>query len=373
MQKEDYILTDRKKELLLSSVESYIETAIPITSEKVHKSLYSEVSSATLRNELNGLEQMGFLKQLHTSGGRIPTTKAYRYFVNSLISSNNLDINSINIIKDKFVNRSAFLVEMLDNVAKSISEITNFPTFVHISGFKELKLLGINIIPLLTGQALVLLKTDAGVISNSIVLSADITEENCKDASKFLTTNLYNKKIIDVIENIDFYNSLLKNQIKFYKELFISLTQVLEEYCKNGSSFIKNVNPSRLLNNPEYKDIDNAKKFLNLVENEEEIKNIIKNINENTDSEIVFSIGEENNNQDLNDYSIIKANYSLANGITTSIGVVGLKRMDYAKIASALKYIIDEMKQLEQPADYNKKGDSHGKAQKRRRTKNEKL
>lgn len=355
MQKDELILSERKRNLLLSVVEDYIETASPITSEKVQKNMFLSLSSATLRNELNALEQMGFLKQLHTSGGRIPTTNAYRYFVNAMLTTNKINANVINEIKDKFVNRSAFLVDMLDNVAKSISEITNFPTVVHIEGFKELKLLGINIIPLLTGQGLVLLKTDAGVISNNIDLNPQITEEHCKDASKFLTTNLYNKKIIDVINNYEFYNELMKNQVKFYKDLFLALTKILQDYCNNGSSFVKNVKPSKLLNLPEYQNIDNAKKFLNLIENEQELKEIIKNINDNTENEIVFSIGEENNNDDLNEYSIIKANYSLASGIKASIGVVGLKRMDYAKIASALKYILDEMKQMETVGQYTKK------------------
>ncbi len=289
---------------------------------------------------------MGFLKQLHTSGGRLPTTSAYRYFVNHLLSSNKLDVDAINEVKEKFINRSTFLVDVITNVAKSISEITSFPTFVHVSGYNELKLLGINIIPLITGQGLLLLKTEAGVISNYINLSADITEEHCKDASKFLTTNLYNKKIIDIIENIESYNNVLKNQIKFYQDLFTSLTKVLKEYVVHGSSVIKNVNPSKLLEQPEYQDIDNAKKFLNLIENEQEIKNIIENINENTDNSIVFSIGEENQDDKLNEYSIIRANYSLQSGITASIGVVGPKRMDYAKIASALKYVIDETKNI---------------------------
>lgn len=348
MRDNQLILSDRKKDLLLSVVENYIETALPITSEKVHKNIFSTLSSATLRNELNALEQMGFLKQLHTSGGRIPTTNAYRYYVNALLATNELDVSVINEIKDKFENRSAFLGDMLDSVAKGISEITNFPTVVHISGYKDLTLQGINVIPLLTGQGLVLLKTSAGVVSNHISLNAGVTEENCKDASKFLTTNLYNKKIIDVINNIDYYNDLMKNQIKFYKELFVSLTAILHEYCQNGVSVVKNVNTSKLLEHPEYQDIDSAKKFLNLIENEEQLKTIISEIEKNTESDIVFSIGEENRNDDLNDYSIIKANYSLSSGITASIGVVGLKRMDYAKIASALKYVIDEMRQIQQ-------------------------
>lgn len=347
MQKDELVLSDRKKDLLLSVVENYIETASPITSEKVQKSMFLSLSSATLRNELNALEQMGFLKQLHTSGGRIPTTNAYRYFVNALLTTNKINTDVINEVKDRFVNRSTYLVEMLDNVAKSISEITNFPTVVHVSGFNELRLLGINIIPLITGQGLVLLKTNAGVISNNINLNYQITEENCKDASKFLTTNLYNKKISDIVNNIELYNDLMKKQVNYYKDLFLALTQILKEYCTNGSSFVKNIKPSKLLNLPEYQNVDNAKKFLNLIENEKELKDIIKNINDNTENDIVFSIGEENNNDDLNEYSIIKANYSLTSGIKASIGVVGLKRMDYAKIASALKYILDEMKQIE--------------------------
>lgn len=354
---DELVLSDRKKDLLLSVVEDYIETALPITSEKVHQNLFATLSSATLRNELNALEQMGFLKQLHTSGGRIPTTNAYRYYVNALITNNQLDASVITEVKDKFVNRSAFLVDMLDNVAKSISEIANYPTFVHVSGYKDLRLLAINVIPLLTGQALVLLKTDAGVMNNTINLKPEITEEHCKDASKFLTTNLYNKTIKEVVENIDTYNQLFKKQIAFYQELFVSLTGILKDYCENGSSFVKNVNTAKMLENPEYSDVNCTRKFLNLIENEQEIKSIIKNINDNTDSDIVFSIGEENQNDNLNEYSIIKANYSLTNGITASIGVLGLKRMDYAKIASALKYITDEMKTLQLKPPNNNKGD----------------
>ena len=111
------------------------------------------------------------------------------------------------------------------------------------------------------------------------------------------------------------------------------------------------------MNQPEYKDINSAKKFLNLVENEEKIKDIIENIDNSSESELVFSIGEENNNEEFSDYSIIKANYSLANGINAEIGVLGPERMDYAKIASALKYITDEINNNSKTAK-KKKGEN---------------
>lgn len=350
----DFKLSDRKRSILLNAVENYIETALPITSEKVQNSTFSNLSSATLRNELSSLEDMGFLKQLHTSGGRIPTTKAYRYYVDNLLCFEKFDAEVIDKVKNKFVKRSDFILEVLDGIAKNVGEIIEYPTFVQMKGYDKLKIIAVNIIPLITGHALFLVQTNAGIINNTIMLNSGITEENCKDASKFLTTNLYNKQICEVLENFDNYNKLFKNQINYFKEFFNSLTNLLKNYVNDGTMFINKGSTTKLLNTPEYKDIDNAKKFLNLVENESEIKDIIQSIDENRDNSIVFSIGDENKDE-YADYSIVKANYSMANGIVASIGVVGPQRLDYAKIASALKFITDELKKIQGEGDDNGK------------------
>ncbi len=353
--KEDntFKLNERKHQLVLGVVESYIENALPVTSEKVQNNLFTSLSSATLRNELSALEEMGFLKQLHTSSGRVPTTKAYRYFVNNLITNQNFDVKVMEEVSERFKQRSGFLLQTLDDVAKKINEIIEYPVFIKTSGYEELIVKGINIIPLITGQALMLIQTNEGIINNTFNLQPYITEEHCKDASKFLSTNLCNKKVAEILENFDTYNSMFKMQIKYFNELFTSLTDMLKEYVQKGTSNFARGNTTKLLENPELKDIGNVKKFLNIVENENNIKEIIDNIDENSNP-ITFSIGEENNSEQLNDYSIVRANYSLPNGITASIGVLGPERMDYAKIASALKYIVDEMNDIH-------KGDNHGK------------
>lgn len=341
--KNDIKISERKHNLLISAVESYIENASPITSEKVHNTLFMNLSSATLRNELSALEEMGFLKQLHTSSGRIPTTKAYRYYVNNIISSDNLTSEVINEIKDKFVMRSAFLSDILTDIAKSINQITHFPTYVRIKSFDDLTVQGINIIPLITGQGLILFQTNAGIINNTIELSSDITEDICKDASKYLTTNLYGKTITDIIENIGYYNEMFKKQISFYQELFVAITGILKQFTEERSSKLVHANTTKLLNEPEYKDINEAKKLLKLIENEKEIKTIIDNIDDNSSNDVVFTIGEENLNEKYSDYSIINTNYHIGNGVVASVSVLGPERMDYAKIASALKYISDEI------------------------------
>lgn len=341
---KEFDLTDRKKHLLLNAVESYIENALPITSEKVQTNYFQKLSSATLRNELNALEEMGFLKQLHTSGGRVPTTRAYRYFVNNLIESQDFDIASIEQIEDKFVKRSSFLMEVLEELALKISDIIQYPTYVQLSNYDRLVVEGINFIPLITDDVLVLLQTNAGIINNTIKLKSTINEENCKDASKFLTTNLQNKTINEIINNFEYYNSLFKSQIKHFQELFLSLTDMLKIFSMQKTSFLKHGNTTKLLKDFEHKDISTTKKFLNLIENENKIKDIIQNIDDNTDSDVIFSIGDENvSDEGAADYSIVKANYSLASGIVATVGVVGPERMDYAKVASILKYIADEM------------------------------
>lgn len=346
MKKEisEFRLSDRKSQIILGAVESYIENALPITSEKVQSNLFSSLSSATLRNELSSLEEMGYLKQLHTSSGRVPTTKAYRYYVDNLMQNQKFDPRVVDNIRDKFATRSNFLLETLDKVAKQIGEVIEYPVFVRTTGYEKLNIVAINIIPLITGQALFLIQTNEGIINNTIDLPEYILEEHCRDASKFLSTNLRNKQVTDVIENFDKYNNMFKNQIKYFNEMFTSLTSLLKMYVEKGTSSVARGSTKKLLENPELNNMTSAKKFLNIIENEKEIGRIIENIDENSNNDIVFSIGEENDSEEISDYSIVKTNYHLASGINASIGVVGPERMDYAKIASALKYITDELR-----------------------------
>lgn len=342
---DNFSLSERKRDILLSAVGNYIDNALPITSSNVQNTAFNTLSSATLRNELNALEEMGYLKQLHTSGGRVPTSKGYRYYVNSLLATQNFNSDVVDLIKNKFVKRSNFILDVVDGLAKNMSDVLKLPTFVEMQNHENFTLKGINIIPLITGQALFLVQTESGIINNTIELPNGVSEENCKDASKFLTTNLYNKKIADVIENFDYYNNLFKNQIKYFQEFFVSLTETLKTYSQTHS-FKTHSSITNLLENPEYKDIDSAKKFLTLVENEDKINEAIKDIDDNSNNDIVYSIGDENSD-DYADYSIIKANYSLKNGVIATVGVVGPKRLDYCKIASALKFITEEMSIME--------------------------
>jgi len=341
----DYNLSDRKREILINAVGNYIDNALPITSGNVQSSVFTTLSSATLRNELNALEEMGFLKQLHTSGGRVPTSEGYKFYVESLLKSSNFDSDVVDDIKSKFVSRSNFILDIVDGLAKNVSDVLKLPTFIEMQNYENLTIKNINIIPLITGQALLLLQTDAGIINNTINLSDEVSEDNCKDASKFLSMNLCNKKIKHILENVEYYNELFKSQIKYFQEFFSFITEILKAYSAN-TSIKTHANVTDLLESNDYKDLNSAKKFLTLVKDEKEISKIITKIDNTSNSDIVYSIGEEGKD-DYDDYSIIKANYSLKNGVVASIGVVGPKRLDYYRIASALKFITEEIAEID--------------------------
>lgn len=349
----DYNISDRKKEILINAVGNYIDNALPITSGNVKSSVFSSLSSATLRNELNALEEMGYLKQLHTSGGRVPTSEGYKFYVESLLKNSSFDSDVVDDIKNRFINRSNFIMDIVDGLAKNVSDVLKLPTFIEMSNYGNLTIKNINIIPLITGQALLLIQTDAGIINNTINLSGEVSEDNCKDASKFLSLNLSNKKIKHILENIEYYNNLFKNQIQYFQELFGFITDILKSYS-NQTSIKTHANVPELLENNDYKDLNSAKKFLSLVKDEKEISKIITKIDDTSNNDITYSIGDETS-EDFDDYSIVKANYSLKNGIVASIGVVGPKRLDYYRIASALKFITEEIASIDKN---NEQGES---------------
>jgi len=341
---ENLNLNERRKEILFSSIEDYIRLALPITSLSVQTRHLNNVSTATLRNELNTLEAMGYLKQLHTSSGRVPTSKAYRVYVDSIMKENKFNKKNLSKIKELFSVRSNLLTEIVSSIAKTISEVTNYPTVVMLNGFNNLVIKNIKIIPLIDNSLLLLISTSTGIINNNINVKEKISEQNCVDASNFLTNRFSGKSIANMISDMKELVKTLNSEIKEYENIFNILIDGLINLTEKSSKEFSVTGATKLLQNPEYKNIENAKKVLDVLEDNEKLEKIF-NISES--EEITFSIGEENESADLNSCSVIKANYSINGTNIGQIGVIGPERMDYAKIAGALKYIVDEIKNIE--------------------------
>ncbi|MBQ0017561.1 MAG: heat-inducible transcription repressor HrcA [Clostridiales bacterium] len=336
-------LSERKKEILLKSIEDYIESASPITSGAVHDNHLKNISPATLRNELNALEAMGYLKQIHTSSGRIPTSKAYRFFVNEIMKTTKFDKKSLATVREIFSQRSESLTEIVNQLAGIISEATNYPTFVVLNSYKGLIVENIKIIKLIDGNAIVLIGTKSGIINNSMTLPKETSEESCFDASNFLTNHFKGKTIADMIENLPKYLTEMQTDLNMFTGIFDNLMKCLENLT-NGKSNVVHAGTTKLLNNPEYSNVEKAKKVLNFMENEKEIESVFNSTNE--DEDISFKIGNENEREELENCSVIKAEYRIKGNTIASIGVIGPERMDYGKTAGALKFIVEELNKI---------------------------
>ncbi len=335
-------LSERKKIILTRSVNDYIQSASPITSGAVHDNHLKDISPATLRNELNALEAMGYLKQLHTSSGRIPTSKAYRFYVNEIMKNAKFDKKSLNAVKSIFEKRTENLTDIVNELAGIISEATNYPTFVVLNSYKGLVVESIKIIPLIDGNGILLIGTKSGIINNSMNLASGVTEENCIDASNYLTKHFKDKTIADMIENLPKYLKEIQADLDGFKNIFYSLMDCLEGLASGRS--VASAGKTKLLNNPEYADIERAKKVLNFIEDDEHIKKVFKE--DQSSGELSLKIGQENEDEALETCSVVKAEYKVQGNTVASIGVIGPERMDYGKTMGALKFIVEELNKL---------------------------
>lgn len=337
-------LSERKKEILYNAIEDYIQFASPITSGVVHEKHLQNISPATLRNELNALEAMGYLKQLHTSSGRVPTTKAYRLFVNELMHQTKFNKKSLDMVKEIFSKRTALLSDIVNSLAGVISDAINYPTVVVLKGYEKLIVESIKIIPLIDGSGIVLIGTKNGIINNTINLSKAVSEENCIDASNFLTTRFKGKSLKHLKEYLTSYVQTMNEDIVEYEDLINNLIDCLTRITTSTGEFASQ-GATKLLNNPEYAKMDEAKKVLKLMEDNETLKEAIV---EGDNEEISFTIGSENKHESLGGCAVVKAHYNIDGENVASIGIIGPERMDYGKVASALRYIVGELKKLDQ-------------------------
>lgn len=323
-------LSERKNQILCMAIEEYIKDCAPITSGSVKDKAKLECSTATLRNELNALEAMGYLKQLHTSGGRIPTAQGYRYYVESLLSNASASNGELEEVKKLISSRTTSLTEIVSGIAKIVSHATSYPTVVMMNGIENLILDEFKIIPMLSERMMVLIGTKSGYISQEMAIKASPGE--CQDASNYLTKNFKGESIGFMIDNIDQLEVGMKSEIKAFQNVVNSLVDGLKKLNNTRLIDVHRQGSGKLLEN---NDIDKAKKVLDVLDDEEKLADIMQ------------MQGQEEIQVDVSDDgSVVKAPICISGNKLASIGVLGPQRMDYAGIASALKVVIDSLKDL---------------------------
>ena len=321
-------LSERKIKILNIAVEEFIKDSAPITSGSVKDKTALNVSTATLRNELNALEAMGFLKQLHTSGGRVPTAQGYRFYVENLLKDVKATNKELDDVRKIIENRTQSLSEMISKIAKIISKATNYPTVVMVNGIENLVLTEFKIIPLLEEKCMVLIGTNYGYISNTMDFAASM--ENGQEASNYLTKYFKGETMGYMLENIDEYMKGMSGEIKAFQGVVDNIIKGLSKMNKQKLLNVQTDGMAKMVDKEDGKD---TKKIIKMLNDEEELIEVL----DKTDDHISADVSDDEG------VSVVKAPILVGGNKLASIGVIGPQKMDYSGIASALKVVIDEL------------------------------
>ncbi|MBP2033029.1 heat-inducible transcriptional repressor [Clostridium algifaecis] len=332
-------MDERKIKILQAIINDYINTAEPVGSRTIAKKYNMGISSATIRNEMADLEDMGYLEQLHSSSGRKPSNKGYRLYVDKLMQIPNLSSEEMYIIKNQILDGALFEVDkIIKQVILLLSELTKLTCIVKTpsvskSYIKHLQLINIES----NNNILLVLITDSGVIKNNIIrVGKNVSDKVLIKLSSILSNRLRGLNSEQI--NLEVINNI-KMDLYGYEDIFNAIIPVLYENLKSeNKSDIYMQGTVNIFNYPEYKDIEKAREFLSMLENKEEVNELLDD-----PSNISIKIGNENYIEGAKDCSVISAVYSLGDRPIGKIGVIGPTRIPYSKVISVLSNVVREL------------------------------
>ncbi len=329
------MLSDRKKKILCAVVDSYIDNPTPVSSKDIQQEYLSDCSSATIRNELSTLESMGYLIQPHVSAGRIPSEKAFRFYVNELMYESNLTTAEADLIEEYFSRKITSLEDVMTAVTHIIAEITNY-TSVAVKEDMSDTITAIKLLDLSNGKLLVVIVTDARVLKDGMVDIPDGFDGNMIARAEHWLNKIFRGKHVSEFINFDYPFALVNDEFYQYNALFKKIIDVLKKVSLMNGMDVEMYGESKILQHSEYSDAGNAQKFLEQVENKETIARILTN-DGGADGSVTVKIGADENAPE--GCAVVTTRVSLGENVSGAIGVIGPVRMNYKKVLSVLDKI----------------------------------
>ena len=327
-------LDERKKKVLQAIVEEYINTAEPVSSGSITKGHGLDYSSATIRNDMAQLESIGFLDKPHTSAGRVPSAEGYRYYVNELLKEDNLTLEEIKYIQNKLKIKVNEIEDLTKVATTTLSEITHYTTVAVGPKADKQIIEEIKFVSLGQRMLMVVIVTDTGLVKETIIkFDEDITESQVDTLNNLFNTRLRGKPLSKIDKPMaEYIFSEVHYSIGIMKAIIEQINRIVEE--ENNNIFLEGAKKSFDL--PEFKSMKVAKNFVNLLDAKDEMVEIF---NSGDAEDINVFIGDDDENSNLKDFSIITFKHTIGDKDLGTIGIIGPKRMDYAKVISVMKYI----------------------------------
>ncbi|MCI8549839.1 MAG: heat-inducible transcription repressor HrcA [Lachnospiraceae bacterium] len=339
-------LDERKKKILNAIIRNYQETGEPVGSRTISKYSDLQLSSATIRNEMSDLEEMGLIVQPHTSAGRIPTDKGYRLYVDQMLETADREAG-----RQELAQTSDFLIERMDRMervlkqmAKVLATNTNYASMISAPRYNRNKLKFIQLSRVEKHKILAVVVVEGNLIKNSIFeVEEELSEEDILSLNLLLNTNLNGLTIEEI--NLGIITKL-KEQAGSHTEVVGKVLDAVAEAIRTDDDELQiyTSGATNIFRYPELSDSGKAKEIIQVFEEKQQLTNLLTDkLGEEGQQGIQVYIGNETPVQSMKDCSVVTATYDLGDGLQGTIGIVGPKRMDYEKVVSTLQTVMGQL------------------------------
>ena len=321
----------RKFRILQAIIDDYILTAIPVGSRTISKKYEMGLSSATIRNEMSDLEELGYLDQPHVSAGRIPSAKAYRLYVDQLLQNGSIRTGDAADVRAYFTNRAQQMEDVISRAAQALSGLTHYTSLVMSPKGAELRIRTLQLVPVSSQSALLVIVTDGGIMRDSVIrVGNDMDSDALYAVSRMLTERLSGHTLSEALNLI----KETERDMQAERQVLSGVAEFLDAVdSEGGKAKLTLGGASNILNFPEYSDVEKARCFLSVLETKDKLLKLMEN-----HGEMAFTvrIGPETGGPELEDCSLVTATYRLSDNTHGTIGVIGPTRMQYGRVLSVL-------------------------------------
>lgn len=336
-------LDDRKLKILQAIIRNYLETGEPVGSRTISKYTDLNLSSATIRNEMADLEELGYILQPHTSAGRIPSDKGYRLYVDQMMSEKEREVEEM---KELLLEKEEKMETLLKQVAKALAVNTNYATMISAPVLHHNKLKFIQLSRVDEDQLLAVIVVEGNVIKNKILsVSEELKDETLLKLNLLLNTNLNGLSMEEI--NLGMI-AALKQQAGIHSQIVSDVIDAVAEAIKADEDLeIYTSGAKNIFKYPELADNQRASELITAFEEKQALNELVQETlldEENTGIQVY--IGEEVKLQSMKDCSVVTATYELEEGMKGTIGIIGPKRMDYDKVVGTLKHLKQQLDDL---------------------------
>lgn len=338
------LMDARKFRILQAIIDDYILTAIPVGSRTISKKYEMGLSSATIRNEMSDLEELGYLDQPHISAGRIPSAKAYRLYVDQLLQTGKIRSDDVESIREHFTQRTGKMEDVINHTAQVLSSVTHYTSLVMSPKGGEMTIRNLQLVPVSQNSALLVIVTDAGIVRDQLIhVDSDLDADALYAISRMLSERLSGHSLADTQE-------LLRGMASEFAEKRSVINSVsglvADVESQQARAKLAYGGTSNILSFPEYNDVEKARSFLTLLESKDTLLTLLE---QHQNVAFTVRIGPETGVPELKDCSLVTATYSLGDRTHGTIGVIGPTRMQYGRVLSVLSAMGEQLTQLFTP------------------------